>query len=583
MTCLPPFLSPTKPTKDLTQFGSLVLQPCLSLLELCKYTNEFEQLQAKLIKLGLIHNSLAFTRLLCYSSISEHSDMGYAQSIFNHDKYPNAFSYNVMIRGYTQKDEPEAALSLFDRMLSHANCLPNNLTFPFVLKACAQAKASSEGKQVHGQVIKRGLNDDLYVNNSLISMYSSSGLIGYARLVFDKMDAPDVVSWNSIIKGLIDSGLVEDGKSFFDRMPVTNIVTWNCLIDGYVKVGLLKEARELFDHMGRKDSVSWNSIIGGYVSAGLIEDARELFSEMPQEMKDIISFNLMIGGYARQSRHKEVLESFNEMQVAEIEPNRFTLVSGLTACSYLMALDQGEWLHDYIEKNSIKTDAIIGTALISMYAKCGRIDKALSMFESMEDKDVGAWNSIIHGLGIHGNGEEALEVFSDMVKSNVSPDDVTFLGLLSACRHSGLVNEGKRCFQIMVERYGLAPKIEHYGCMVDLLCRADLLDEARDLIETSQMKQSVPLWGALLGASCRLGNLEMGEYASKHLMELDPLDCSCHIVLSNMYSSAGFHKKAIEIRNKMRDKGLEKVPGSSSMEIDGLIKEFRVSDYLECI
>ncbi|KAJ6946907.1 pentatricopeptide repeat-containing protein [Populus alba x Populus x berolinensis] len=379
MSALPPSLLPTKPTKNHNQFQPFSLKSCLSLLEICKYTTEFAQLHAQLTKLGFIKNPLALTRLLCYSSISQYADINYAQSIFNFDKNPNTFAYNVMIRGYAQREKPENALSLFYSMLCNANSGPNKLTFPFVLKACSQVRAIEEGKQVHGLVFKHGLSEDLFVQNSLISMYSSCGF-------------------------------VEEGKQMFDRMSKRSFVTWNCLIDGYVKAGLLMEARELFDQMVGKNSVSWNTIIGGY---------------------------------AREGRHKEILEIFKEMRVAKLEPSRFTMVSVLTACSYLGALEQGEWMQAHIEKNGIDVDSVLGTALVEMFAKCGNIERALSVFKSMEERDVGAWNSMIHKLAVHGHGQEAFSIFSDMLRSNTLPDDITFLGLLSVCRHSGSLMKEK--------------------------------------------------------------------------------------------------------------------------------------------
>ncbi|WCJ26188.1 Pentatricopeptide repeat (PPR-like) superfamily protein [Euphorbia peplus] len=570
---LPPCLFPTR----ITQSTKIPLQQSLSLLQLCTFTTEFKQVHAKLVKLGLISNSLALTRLLCYSSISPHSDIHYARSIFNLDKNPNTFSYNVIIRGYAQSEEPEKALSLFHSMLCSSNSVPNQLTFPFVLKACSHVKAVEEGRQVHGLVFKHGLIEDVFVLNNLIKFYSDCGLVGFACEVFDRMRDPDVVSWNSIIGGLVESGFVEEGRWMFDKMPDRNLITWNCLIDGYVKAGMLEEAREMFDQMETRDSISWNTMISGYVELGLMEDARVFFDKMPSRIKGLITFNLMIDGYARDSRYSDVLQIFEEMRKARIELNRFTMVSVLTACSNLAASDQGEWIQAYIERNNVEVEAILGTALVDMFAKCGNIERAISVFGTMKERDVGAWNSIIHNLGVHGYGREALDMFSNMLSSNILPDEVTFLGILSACRHSGLLEEGREYFQLMSEMYGLEPKIEHYGCFVDLLSRADLLEEARDLIETSQMKCSVHIWGALLGASCRLGNVAIGEYAAENLMELDPSDSRCYILLSNIYSAAGLYEKAIEVRKLMRERGLEKEPGSSSIEIDGLVHEFRVS------
>ncbi|KAK1588424.1 hypothetical protein Q3G72_023141 [Acer saccharum] len=295
----PPLALPAKPFKSFKKLNSLTLQQHISLLQLCKYTTEFTQLHSKLIKLGLIHNPLAFTTLLCYCSISPYADINYARSIFNHDKNPNTFAYNVIIRGYAQKNQPQHALLLFYTMLttsSSSSSVPNKLTFPFVFKACSKLKAIKEGIQLHGQVIKRGLSDDVFVQNSLIGLYSACGLIGFGLQLFDKMSDRDVVSWNSMISGLVGDGFLEEGRLFFDTMLEKSIVTWNCLIDGYVKGGMLDEARGLFDRMKERDSISWNTMIVGYVNLGLMEDAEVLFSLMPKEMKDLITFNLMIDG-----------------------------------------------------------------------------------------------------------------------------------------------------------------------------------------------------------------------------------------------------------------------------------------------
>ncbi|XP_058092632.1 pentatricopeptide repeat-containing protein At4g18840-like [Magnolia sinica] len=572
---------PTKiPGKGNGRVGPIPTHPSLLLLELSRNASELAQIHSRLIKLGLIHQPLAFTRLMAALSLSPHGDMNYAQSIFDRDKNPNLFVYNVMIRGYSQSHRPENALSMFYRMICDEDSAPNGLTFPFVLKACSRLGSVEEGRQVHGQVFKYGLDSDVFIQNALILMYASAGCVSYASQVFEKMDRGDVVSWNSMIAGLVDSGFVVEARELFDRMPERNTISWNCLIDGHVKLGLLGIARGLFDQMSIKDSVTWNTMIGGYVSSGLMEDACWLFNQMPSEMKDLITFNMMIDGYMKDCRFKEVLELFREMQVGKLKPNNFTMVSSLSACSNLGALEQGEWIRAYIESNRIGLDAILGTALMDMYAKCGKIERALSVFKSMEERDVGAWNSIISSLGIHGFGKKAMVLFSEMMESEIVPVELTFVSILSACRHSGLVEEGRRCFHLMTEVYDIVPKVEHYGCMVDLLGRAGLLDEAKELIEAMDADSSVPMWGALLGACSRLGNLEMGEYAAKHLLELDHSDPSCYVILSNMYASVGRWDAAIEVRRRMRDDGIDKLPGCSSIEVNGVVHEFRVGDYL---
>ncbi|XP_043705287.1 pentatricopeptide repeat-containing protein At3g29230-like [Telopea speciosissima] len=508
--------------------------------------------------------------------------MGYARSIFNRDMKPNSFAYNVMIRGYAQSNQPEEALSLFYEMVCDGDSTPNSLTFPFVLKACSKLNAIEEGREVHGQLFKYGLGGDLFVQNGLITLYSCCGSVDLAVQVFEKIPQPDIVSWNSIISGMVDSGSVEEAHSMFNRMPNGNAVSWNCLIDGYAKSVSLEKARWLFDQMERKNSITWNIMIGGYVIAGLMEDARKLFVRMPLQLKDLGTFKLMIDGYTKEGSYAEVLEVFQEMQKLKIKPDKFTIVNALSACSCVAALEQGEWIHAYVDKNGFKVDAVLGTALVNLYAKCGKIETALSVFHRIEDRDVEAWNSIIYSLGVHGFGNEALALFSRMLDSQMPPDEVTFLSVLSACRHSGFIEEGRRFFNLMSQVYNMTPKVEHYGCLVDLLGRAGLLDEAKELIETMETKSSVPMWGALLGACNRLGNVQMGEYAAKHLIELDPNDPSSYVVLSNMYAAADMNEDAIEVRKRMKNLGMEKIPGCSLIEVNGVIHEFRVStDTLE--
>lgn len=451
------------------------------------------------------------------------------------------------------------------------------MTFPFVLKACSAAGAVEEGKQVHGMVCKLEMQDDPFVQNAMIHLYAKSGFLDDALKVFDGMPNRDVVSWNTVVGGLVDSGLMREAREVFDAMPERNVASWNCLIDGYVKCGSMEPARDMFGRMPQKDGITWNTVIGGYVSSGRMEEARELFRAMPVELKDLITFYAMIDGHWGGSGFREVLELFNEMLALEIKPDSFTLVRVLSACSQLSALEQGEWTHSYVDRCGMKLDVVLGTALLDMYAKCGDMDRALDVFGRIDEKDTSVWNSVISNLGIHGKGKEALKLFFELLETSTKPDEITFLSVLSACRHSGLVEEGRRCFRIMNKVYGIAPKGEHFGCMVDLLCRAGLLDEAKGLIEAnSGVEFSVAMWGALLEASSRIGNVEMGEYAAKHLLELNPNDARCYVALSNMYSRGQKWDDSLEARKQMRSKGIEKAPGCSLVEVNGVLHEFHV-------
>ncbi|KAM7515301.1 hypothetical protein LguiA_004884 [Lonicera macranthoides] len=392
---------------------------------------------------------------------------------------------------------------------------PNSYTFPFLLKACAKVGAIREGKQVHGHVLKLGFECDVFVHTSLINMYAQNGELGCARLVFDRSYHRDAVSFTA-------------------------------LVTGYTLMGYLDEARQLFDEMSVRDVVAWNA---------------------------------MIAGYAGMSHYKEALGLFRQLQLSDLQPNDITFLGVLPACAHLGALDLGKWIHAYIDKNIHSfTNASLWTSLIDMYAKCGSIEAAQQVFNDMKPKTSSSWNAMISGLAMHGHAHEALALFAKMANKGFEPDDITFVGVLSACSHTGLVDIGRQQFSSMRKDYNVSPKLQHYGCMVDLLGRAGLFDEAEHLIKSMGMNPDSAIWGSLLGA-CRVhGNAELGEYAAFRLLELDPGNTGAHVLLSNIYAKAGRWNDVARIRTKLNDEGIKKVPGCTSIEVDGVVHEFLVSD-----
>lgn len=250
-------------------------------------------------------------------------------------------------------------------------------------------------------------------------------------------------------------------------------------------------------------------------------------------------------------------------------------------CAQLGALEQGKWIHGYIDEHRITVDAVVATALIEMYAKCGLIEKALEIFYKQREKDTASWTSIICGLALNGKVNKALELFSQMITVGSKPDDITFIGVLSACSHGGLVDEGRRFFNSMTEVYQIEPKLEHYGCFIDLLGRAGLLDEAEELIRKIPNENNeiiVPLYSALLSASRIYGNVDMGEKLASLFEKIESKDSSFHTLLANIYASANRWEDVTKVRRKMKEMGVRKVPGCSSIEIDGIIHEFLVGD-----
>ncbi|KAI3680842.1 hypothetical protein L6452_35619 [Arctium lappa] len=516
----------------------------LSFTEMATSISELHQSHAHMLKTGLIHDPYSAARLIS-SAVSlppiSSQTLSYPHSIFTYIHNPNSYSYNTLIRAYANSSTPKTSFNLFINMLLDDGVLPDKYTFTFVLKACSVLECVNVGKQVHGHVIKFGVEKDVYICNTLIHMYAKGGFFEIARNLLDEIPERDVVSWNAILSAYVDMGMMGLAHELFDEMPERNVQSWNFMISGYVKDGLVTEARRVFDDMPVKDVVSWNVIITGY---------------------------------AHEGRFEEVFVLFEEMQNAGMMPDDYTLVNVLSSCARVNALSQGEWIHAYINKNRIEVRGFLATALVDMYAKCGCLEKALKVFRKTSKKDISTWNSMIAGLSLHGSGESAIKLFYESLAEGFKPNEVTFVSVLSACSRSGLLDEGYKMFELMVHDHGIKPKIEHYGCMVDLLGRFGMLDEAEKLATEVPFKDSQVLWESLLSACRNHNNVEMAEHVTKKLLELDPKDSAGYVQLSNVHASKGRFIDATESRRKMKAQGVSKDPGCSVIEIDGIVHEF---------
>ncbi|KAJ4958389.1 hypothetical protein NE237_025500 [Protea cynaroides] len=340
----------------------------------------------------------------------------------------------------------------------------------------------------------------------MIDGYVKNGDVGAARLLFDEMPERDMVNWNSMISCYMGAEDMKAAEVLFERMPVRDVVSWNSMIDGYARIEDVLAAQKLFDQMPYWNVVSWNTMLALYVR---IKDYNECLRV----------FDRMISG-------------------GETSPNEATLVSVLTACAGLGKLDRGKWVHSYIRENGkIRPDVLLSTSLLTMYAKCGAIDSAREVFDEMPERSVMSWNSLIMGYGMHGQGEKALEIFLEMEKRGPTPNDATFVCILSAYTHARMVLEGWWYYDVMHRVYQIEPKVEHYGCMVDLLGHAGLMKDSEKLIRKMPMKAGPALWGALLSACTTHSNLELGEIVGKRLIELEPQDIGPYMMLSNIYAT----------------------------------------------
>ncbi|OAY80860.1 Pentatricopeptide repeat-containing protein [Ananas comosus] len=486
---------------------------------------------------GFLSDSFALRELIFSSAVSVPGAFSYAHQLFSHIPRPNLFMWNSIIRGAAHSAAPSDALSLYTRM-ARSGARPNKLTFPFLLRACAKLSAPSAGAQFHAAIVKSGLDSDPFVRNALINFHACCGDAASAHALFDERARGDAVAWSAMVAG-------------------------------YAKKGDLGVARELFDESPAKDLVSYNVMITAYAKRGEMESAQELFDTMPQ--RDVVTWNAIISGYVRCGSHARAVEVFGGMRERGESPDDVTMLSLLSTCADSGALDVGRRLHylisDMCSRNGLSI--VLGNALIDMYAKCGSIGGALEVFGGMREKDISTWNSIIRGLAFHGHSKEALQLFDEMLNKRLRPDEITFVGVLVACSHGGMVDEGQRYFLLMQNEYRIEPNIRHYGCMVDILGRAGLLKEAFKFVGEMKVEPNAIVWRTLLGA-CRVhGDVELGKRANEELMKVQSEESGDYVLLSNIYASVGEWDGSEKVRKLMDDSGVCKEAGCTLIEAGG--------------
>lgn len=324
---------------------------------------------------------------------------------------------------------------------------------------------------------------------------------------------------------------------------------------------------------GTLDVVSWTTMVGGLCKLGRVDAAREVFDGMPE--RNLISWNAMISGYVKAGRFLDALDVFDEMRARGVEGNGFVAASAVVACTGAGALARGREVHRWVERSGIEVDEKLATAVVDMYCKCGCVEEAWLVFEALPVRGLTSWNCMIGGLAVHGRGKDAVELFERMEREGVVPDDVTLVNVLTACAHAGMVSEGRHYFHYIVERYGVEPKMEHYGCMVDLYGRAGLLDEAKKVIDEMPMEPDVGVLGALFGA-CRIhGDVDLGEAIGWRVIELDPRNSGRYVLLANLLASAGRWEDVAKVRRLMDERNVSKEAGRSVIEVDDEICVFQ--------
>jgi pentatricopeptide repeat protein len=504
----------------------------------CRTLRQIKQVHALVVLRGFLSDPSALRELIFASVVAVRGGMAHARLVFDQIPQPDRFMYNTLIRGAAHSDAPRDAVALYARMARNGggSVRPDKLTFPFVLRACAAAMGSgATGAQVHAHVLKAGCECDAFVKNALIGMHASCGDLGVAAALFDRTARGDAVAWSAMISGCARRGNLDAARRLFDESPVKDLVSWNVMITAYAKRGEMALARDLFDRAPDRDVVSWNAMISGYVRCG---------------------------------SHKDAMDLFELMQCLGEKPDIVTMLSLLSACADSGDLDVGQRLHSYLSGRFSRTgiSTVIGNALIDMYAKCGEMKIALEVFLWMREKDVSTFNSIIGGLALHGHVVESIDVFEKMLMGNIRPDEITFVAVLVACSHGGMVDKGREYFNLMQQLYRIEPNIKHYGCMVDILSRAGLLKETFEFISKMKIEPNSVIWRTLLGA-CRIhGEIELAKYANHKLLKARSDASGDYVLLSNIYASVGEWLGSEKMRKLMDNSGVNKEAGHTVVD-----------------
>ncbi|CAN6444366.1 unnamed protein product [Victoria cruziana] len=511
--------------------------------------------------------------VLLLSAYATHDRMDDAGLLFERMPTKDVISWTTLISGYSRRGEVTKAFEVLNRMLI-SGVSPNEFTFDTMVRAASSLKDLKLGKKIHGCLVARGYKNDFSISSGLIDLYCHCNRVDEASHVFSQMEQPCLSSCNALLDGLISNDRLDRGEELFSKMVELNSVTYNVMIKGYARYGKIGEARRLFDLMPQKSLVSFNTMISGYALNGQLNEARRLFEAVDGDKRDTVTWNALICGYVQNELPGEALVLYVQMHKYAVKSSRSTLSSILCACACLGSIELGRSVHAQAAKSPCGSNVYVGTSCIDMYAKCGDLASAETAFFLMSERNVAAWSALINGYAFHGLGTEAITLFDQMLEEDVvKPNQVTFVGVLSACSHCGLVEKGMNYFISMKETYCITPTLEHYTCIVDLLGRLGYLNEAEQFISNMPIRADAVVWGALLSGCRFYSNVEMGEKAADRICALDCRNASAYVAMSNIYAAAGRWSNVQSIRKRF---SIVKDPGCSWVELGNALHSFYV-------
>ncbi|XP_051185465.1 pentatricopeptide repeat-containing protein At5g66520-like [Lolium perenne] len=504
------------------------------------------QLHAQLLLRGLPLPARAAVTLIAASSCPR-----YACAVFHSvpAASANVYLWTATISSYAKHASPALAAEAFAlfRLMLRSGPPPNAFTLTSLLKSLSPLRAVHEVRQAHAFLLKSALGSSVHVGAALLDSY---GTLGQAH----------------------------DARTMFDEIPTKNVVVGNSMVSCYVRGGQLEAAREVFDGMAERDAISWNTLMSGYLRRGDADAARALFDEMPR--RNVNSWNMMIAACSGAGLWGDSVGAFNRMRLVGFQPDAATMAVLMSACAQLGFMSVAKQVHGLLRKGCVEMNCHVRNSLVDMIAKCGCIGEARSLFAETRPKDVVSYNVMVCALAQHGHGKDALKLFNKMTaEEGMQPDAVTFLGVLSACAHAGLVDDGEHYFQSMGTTYAIQKSADHYACMVDLYGRAGLIEEAHRFVKVMPVKPHAGVWGALLNACRKHCNVDVGDIAARELVRIEPLNPGNYILHANTLARSQRWDAVEDVRRLMRGNINEKNTGFSWVEVDTVVHEFLAGDF----
>ncbi|XP_071703275.1 pentatricopeptide repeat-containing protein At4g21300-like [Rutidosis leptorrhynchoides] len=529
------------------------------------------QVHGGIIKCGLVTDPHVVNTLIGVYAKSK--KLFYARELFNDVQEVSSVTWNVIIGGHVQNGLMNEALDLLREMIS-VGTKPDTVTLASFLPCISESACINLGKEIHCYILRHDVHLDEYLKNALIDMYFKCRQVDMAHNVFKCSTDVDIVICTAMISGYVLNALNSDALDIFRRLLIQkmrpNAVTLSSSLPACAGLSALKLGKELHGQI-LKNGFEGRCHVGTavtdmYAKCGRLDLAHQVFDKMPE--KDSVCWNSMITSCCQNGQPEKAVDFFREMGAKGCKYDSVSISAALSAFSNLSLLGHGKAIHGFMIRGALKTDLYAESALLDMYAKCGKLESAINVFNLMKEKSEVSWNSIISAYGNHGRYHECLSLFEQMKGSGFDPDHVSFLAIISACDHAGLVDEGYNYFKSMINDYNIAPRMEHYACMIDLFGRAGRLNEAVDIIKSMPIEPDAGVWGTLLGA-CRVhGNVELAELACSHLFEMDPENSGYYMLLSNVQADAGKWEGVDKTRSLMKDRGVKKVHGFSWIEVN---------------